>query len=482
VNRVWDDEYQVIELPCKDDEFYDGVVARCSSCEEVCNQKAKGFCINNCPDYYRREFSSKISPQGSTPGLIYFHSHAPSAHSLAETHGGGPESQADPGMERFVDKPLFWTSVGSLAIAACSSMVIIVLCIRRRRRILERGGCLRVRIIQRVRRRRGAGVGKGGNGGGMGTVGNHRDFECDSKCQLLQRDSLITEKPSDKKPSSNLVFSITSQPLKSRECSHTVLKPDSMPKDAHGRLGGLQGTELEDRPANGSGSGGGLNVTGMKPRGSAAGLESCNGAGRKCDGAKINCDGEELTCSGAEPKNFDKAVSGSCIELRIENVDHLNFQNKILVNANRIKIAEREALVAELEQFISSILSDNIETTRPIVSQVEMSKMDYDRNKSSDYDRNKSSDDNQSQNFDVVKWLDNHLTLDSGIDVADDMEIKMKESEVRQTTGDISSSQSTASILHSVVGIQATGAQDDCTADRKRDSLTAIINQIFSTK
>jgi len=53
------------------------------------------------------------------------------------------QQQPPQGLERLIDKPLFWTSVASLFVAVSASIFMVVLCLYRRRQQGHHHGCRR---------------------------------------------------------------------------------------------------------------------------------------------------------------------------------------------------------------------------------------------------------------------------------------------------------------------------------------------------
>jgi len=137
----------VPKSPCSEAEFYDGVVQKCSLCSDVCYDKMAdpGFCANNCPDYFRTKFlkdlefenSANISQQRSSTVLHFKYSVLSSTSHEGSPIPEGSTLNPQGNMERFIDQPLFWTSMISLFISICSTVVIVVLCVRRAHFLLE---------------------------------------------------------------------------------------------------------------------------------------------------------------------------------------------------------------------------------------------------------------------------------------------------------------------------------------------------------
>jgi len=152
---------------CQEHEFFDGVLSRCSDCKEVCHADMPStrriYCARNCPDYYRQHFSSSLEHNST----MISQSHSSTfTNSRIQFPYPGPEFNTPPspaGLERLIDKPLFWTSVSCLFISFVSIIAIIVLCVRKRREI--------ARLVRRYR----LGIGRRGRAAARHSAGEDGD-------------------------------------------------------------------------------------------------------------------------------------------------------------------------------------------------------------------------------------------------------------------------------------------------------------------
>jgi len=139
---------------CKENEFYDGVVQKCALCSDVCyeNMDDKSFCSNNCPGFYRDHFMKSQDLQNTPPNRSPIapqpgHPIALPGHVIRSPEGSTPSPPV--GSERFLDQPLFWTSIISLVISTCSTVIIIVLCVRKVHSLREMRRARRPLIVRR---------------------------------------------------------------------------------------------------------------------------------------------------------------------------------------------------------------------------------------------------------------------------------------------------------------------------------------------
>jgi hypothetical protein len=102
---------------CSEGQFYDAVVEDCSQCADICRLTAVSLtpCRQLCRDYFQKHY---LSTPPSFPVIVE---------------------------QRLVDRPLFWSSVGSVVVAVAAFVTIVVLCVVR---------CRTASQIRRQRRRR----------------------------------------------------------------------------------------------------------------------------------------------------------------------------------------------------------------------------------------------------------------------------------------------------------------------------------------
>lgn len=120
--RPGSDRWPLAAPICAEDEYYDVNVRACSRCSDICRPNIDiTFCSNHCREYLRNHFDSSMHQMSSVVTLI--------------SSPGGVARE-----ERLTEKPLFWTSIVSMAIAVAATAAIIVLCVRRRKPRMSPGG------------------------------------------------------------------------------------------------------------------------------------------------------------------------------------------------------------------------------------------------------------------------------------------------------------------------------------------------------